>query len=224
MRQFPVLAAAVAACVGCSPAAEAPACAAPDAGDIALPGGRFLMGADPLLPEEGPPREATVAPFRIDRTEVTNAQFAAFVRATRFVTLAERAPDPRFYPGVPPERLKPSSVVFTGPQTDPARADPARWLGCFPSNGFGLFDMAGNVWEWTKDAVPGEAGAPTHVIKGGSYLCAESFCFRYRPSSRQSGPPDTGASHIGFRTVRRGPTSAATANGAKPQRPEASPL
>jgi formylglycine-generating enzyme required for sulfatase activity len=47
-------------------------------------------------------------------------------------------------------------------------------------------------------------GAPKHVIKGGSFLCSDDYCFRYRPAARQPGPPDTGASHVGFRTVMRG--------------------
>lgn len=59
--------------------------------------------------------------------------------------------------------------------------------------------MAGNVWEWTKDQVAGGQ----HLIKGGSFLCADDYCFRYRPAAREVGPPDTGASHIGFRTVIR---------------------
>lgn len=71
-------------------------------------------------------------------------------------------------------------------------------VGCFPANGYGLFDMAGNAWQWTKSE---EAGR--HVIKGGSYLCAPNYCFRYRPAAREHGPPDSGASHIGFRTVQR---------------------
>ncbi len=72
-------------------------------------------------------------------------------------------------------------------------------VGCFKPNGYGLFDMAGNVWEWTKDRINGDQ----HVIKGGSFLCADDYCFRYRPAAREVGPPDTGASHIGFRTVIR---------------------
>ena len=52
---------------------------------------------------------------------------------------------------------------------------------------------------------PGDPGWRKHVIKGGSFLCADNFCFRYRPPAREAGPPDTGSNHVGFRTVLRVP-------------------
>lgn len=74
-------------------------------------------------------------------------------------------------------------------------------VGCYEPNGYGLFDMAGNVWQWTADEwQDGASGA--RVIKGGSFLCAENFCLRHRPAARQPGDAGFGASHIGFRTVR----------------------
>jgi formylglycine-generating enzyme len=89
-------------------------------------------------------------------------------------------------------------------------------VGSFPPNGYGLFDMAGNVWEWTKDfftvgetAVPccgpqsSATEMPRRVIKGGSHLCAPNYCLRYRPAARQSETVDTSTSHIGFRCVVR---------------------
>lgn len=89
-------------------------------------------------------------------------------------------------------------------------------VGSFPPNGYGLFDMAGNVWEWTSEAWSPRHGTPRRccasegrpgliarkVIKGGSYLCAPSYCLRYRPAARQPQSVDSATCHIGFRCVR----------------------
>lgn len=302
------------------------------AGMICLPGGEFAMGSDRFYPEEGPVRRVKVDPFWIDVAPVTNAQFAVFVAATGHVTLAEVAPDPRDYPGMPPELAKPGSAVFElterlvdtnvpswwhfrlgacwrapegpgstieglgdHPVVHIAYADAtayaawagkalpteAEWeyaarggldgadyawgeelapegkmlanywqglfpianqlsdgwlrtspVGTYPPNGYGLRDMIGNVWEWTADwfAVPerkarrsccvptnsrgGTRGAslvksdpakiPRKVLKGGSHLCAENYCQRYRPAARYAQPIDTTTGHVGFRCVRRG--------------------
>lgn len=80
-------------------------------------GGAFFMGSDDFYPEERPVRQVRVDGFWIDETPVTNAAFARFVAATGHVTLAERAPDPQLYPGMPAELAQPGSLVF-----DPARA------------------------------------------------------------------------------------------------------
>jgi formylglycine-generating enzyme len=106
-------------------------------------------------------------------------------------------------------------------------------VGAFPPNGYNLFDMIGNVWEWTTDwystqhpadapkvcCIPEnprggpEAGSygqcdpsariPRKVVKGGSFLCAPNYCLRYRPAARHAQPIDTGMSHVGFRCVVR---------------------
>jgi formylglycine-generating enzyme required for sulfatase activity len=289
---------------GIAPAAPDPA--HPTAGMIHLPGGIFEMGAAPARQDEGPPRAVPVAPFWIDRTDVTNAQFAHFVAETGYKTLAERGLGEKHYPGLRPQDRVPASLVFVGAAPGVDLHDPGAWwrivpgadwrhpqgpgssiagqdalpvvhvayedalayarwarrdlpteaeweyaargglagaafvwgdaprpggkimantwqghfpdqdlaedgyrarpspVGCFPPNGFGLSDMAGNVWQWTQDIVPDDTGRPGHIIKGGSFLCSEHYCFRYRPAARTVGPPDSGASHIGFRTVLRG--------------------
>jgi formylglycine-generating enzyme required for sulfatase activity len=111
-------------------------------------------------------------------------------------------------------------------------------VGSFPANGYGLSDMTGNVWEWTCDyftprhpadaaeaccvprnprvtgpersRVPGQPGAhlPRRVIKGGSHLCAPSYCLRYRPAARQGETVDSATSHLGFRCISRDPAPA----------------
>ena len=107
-------------------------------------------------------------------------------------------------------------------------------VGSFAPNGYGLFDMTGNVWEWTSDwftfrhpdAVDGpccvpknprvtspdasyDVGSPGEqfprkVVKGGSHLCAPNYCLRYRPSARQAQTIDTSMAHLGLRCVVRG--------------------
>jgi formylglycine-generating enzyme required for sulfatase activity len=289
-----------------------------------VPGGAFLMGSEDFYPEERPVRKAEVGGFWIDEHPVTVAEFRRFARATGYVTVAERPPDPAQYPEADPALLRPGSLVFfqasgpvdlndvsawwryvpgadwrhprgpgstldgldRHPVTHVAAADAdayAAWAGkelpteaewefaarggldgavftwgdevmpkgrpmantwhgqfpwhstkppgkrgtsavkSFPPNGYGLYDMAGNVWEWTSDyfaagsarsarhaghacCAPGEPGAhiPRRVIKGGSHLCAPDYCLRYRPAARQGEAVDTSTSHLGFRCTVRG--------------------
>jgi len=310
---------------------------APD-GMVWIPGGEFSMGANdpPDMHEVGmqatedarPIHRAYVDGFFMDRTVVTNAQFAAFVKATGYVTLAERVPNAKDFPTAPPENLVAGSVVFTapdhpvplnnhfqwwnyvkdaswrrplGPKSDLKGKDNypvvhvayedaeayARWAGKrlpteaewefaarggaagqpfvwgdtfrpdgkwmantheghfpdhdsaddgyggiapvaqFAPNPYGLFDMAGNVWQWTSDWYrpdyyaqlaaagvarnprgpdssfdPSEPGQPKKVHRGGSFLCTDQYCSRYIVGTRGKGEVTTGTNHLGFRCVR----------------------
>jgi formylglycine-generating enzyme len=92
-------------------------------------------------------------------------------------------------------------------------------VDAFPANGYGLHDMAGNVWEWTTTPYAARSDADQtccrpddpdprktlRVVKGGSHLCAPNYCFRYRPSARQGESVDSATCHIGFRCVVRAP-------------------
>jgi formylglycine-generating enzyme required for sulfatase activity len=305
------------------------------AGMVWIPGGEFIMGSDAesARPEERPAHRVRVDGFWIDRTEVTNAQFRAFVEATGYVTTAEKPPKleeimsqvPPGTPPPPPEKLVPGSMVFTPPRGEVDLRDFWRWwtwtpgadwrhpegpgssiegrddhpvvhvswddanayagwagkrlpteaewefaarggldrkpytwgdqpptdsrvfaniwqgefphsntaqdgytgtspVKSFPSNGYGLYDMAGNVWEWCADwfdrdlyrrragsgviinpTGPEVSSDPTRPFerlraeRGGSFLCNDSYCSRYRPSARHGNSPDTGMSHVGFR-------------------------
>jgi formylglycine-generating enzyme required for sulfatase activity len=201
------------------------------------------MGADHHHPEEAPAHRVIVNSFWIDRTPVTNGQFRQFVEVTGHKTYAEIPPNPMDYAGALPEML----------YAAPGGAHMANtWQGEFPRrnlnadgyertspvkafapNGYGLYDMIGNVWEWTSDwwSTKHEADAPKaccipenprggrerdsydprlpnikiprKVLKGGSHLCATNYCRRYRPAARHAEPIDTSAGHVGFRCTVR---------------------
>jgi formylglycine-generating enzyme required for sulfatase activity len=266
--------------------------------------------------------------FWIDKTDVTNQQFEAFVKATGYVTVAERKPRAEDYPGAPPENLVAGSIVFSppdhpvplndhfqwwnyvhganwrhplGPDSDikgkenypvvqiayedalayakwagkrlPTEAEwefaargglsgkPFVWgeefrpngkwmanthqgkfpvkdtgedghvgitaVAQYPPNGYGLFDMAGNFWQWTSDWYrpdyyqqlvaaggvarnpqgpdspfdPAEPTEKKRVHRGGSFLCTDQYCSRYMVGTRGKGEISTGTNHLGFRCV-----------------------
>lgn len=102
-------------------------------GMVWIPGGTFWMGADDgSMRDAGPVHEVTVDGFWMDRTEVTNRQFAAFVKATGYVTVAERRPDPKDFPGVPEEKLVPGALVFTPPVGEVSLENPLVWWRFVP--------------------------------------------------------------------------------------------
>jgi formylglycine-generating enzyme len=117
----------------------------------------------------------------------------------------------------------PQAHIYEG--AFPSHAAEPKAVGSYPATAYGLHDMAGNVWQWTSDwfrhdtyrldrargVVANPTGPPagldpreaepSRVLRGGSYLCSDSYCRGYRVSARSPGAPDSGASHIGFRTV-----------------------
>lgn len=306
-----------------------------------IPGGEFSMGCtDPTLcvdggretmPDARPIHRVYVDGFWIDKTDVTNEQFAKFVKATGYVTVAEQTPKAADFPGALPENLITGSAVFTptdgpvpldnilqwwryvpgadwrhpeGPRStvqgrekypvvQVAYADAAayaKWAGKrlpteaewefaarggssgkvyawgdvfrpggkymantfqgqfpvkdkdsgddgfagiapvaqFPPNGYGLYDMSGNVWQWCSDryrpdyyatlsAAGGVARNPqgpdtsfdpsqpkqkVRVHRGGSFLCTDQYCTRYMVGTRGKGEESTASNHLGFRCAQ----------------------
>lgn len=308
------------------------------AGMVYIPGGEFSMGIpDPTrvkgggkeaMPDARPIHRVKLKEFLMDEHEVTNAEFAAFVKATGYVTLAEKKPTREEFPDALPEMLVAGSVVFTPPNHEVRLDDHlqwwsyvkaadwrhpegpsssikgkeqnpvvhiawedaaayAKWAGKrlpteaewefaarggltgniyawgnqmqpggkkmanifqghfpernaaedgypttapvkkFPANGYGLYDMAGNVWEWCADWYrndyytsrasdkewtnptgpedsfdPDEPGVPKKVQRGGSFLCTDQYCTRYMVGTRGKADWRTATNHAGFRCVK----------------------
>jgi len=149
---------------------------APAPGMVWVPPGRLRLG-DGVYPEEGRSLPVDVGGFWIDRTEVSNDQFAAFVQATGHVTVAERPLDPRRYPGLPPTLLQPGAVVFSPPMRPGDAGQPSEWWRFIPGAqwrhpggpatdivGKGAFPVVAVAFEdaqayarWAGRALPSEA-------------------------------------------------------------------
>jgi formylglycine-generating enzyme required for sulfatase activity len=309
-----------------------------------ITGGEFSMGAQdpPDMDDVGmkatrdsrPIHRVYVDSFWLDKTDVTNKEFAKFVRATGYVTVAERTPKAEDFPGAPPENLVAGSVVFSPPAQPVALNNHLQWwsyvkganwrhpsgpnsnivgkenypvvqvayedaqsyakwankripteaewefaarggltgkpfvwgdefrpkgkwmantfqgtfpvkdtgedghtgtsaVALFPPNGYGLYDMAGNVWQWVSDWYrpdyysqlaqvggvtrnpqgpassfdPAEPSEPKRVMRGGSFLCTDQYCSRYMVGTRGKGEVSTGTNHLGFRCVKDIPKS-----------------
>ena len=310
-------------------------------GMVWIPGGKFTMGTDdanPLFADAHPRHEVRIDGFWLDETEVTNAKFAEFVKATGYVTVAEKVPTMEamiagraaHLPPPDPAELVAAALVYTppdgpvplnapknwwrwvpgacwkhpeGPGTDindrmdhpvvhvcwkdaaayaewagkrlPTEAEweraarggldgkPYAWgdeppgaagtwrcnifqgqfpwrntaedghprtapVKSYPPNPYGLYDMAGNGWEWCGDWYTPDyyqnspaknpkgpersydpsrpdvenPHMPKRVQRGGSFLCSDGFCSRYKPYGRGKGDVDTGQSHVGFRCAK----------------------
>jgi formylglycine-generating enzyme len=311
----------------------------PPQGMAWIPGGEFSMGAPDLQATDAvgmnaaadarPVHRVYVDGFWMDETDVTNEEFSRFVKATGYVTIAERTPTAEEFPGAPPENLYAGGIVFSPPHhavplndhyqwwayvkganwrhpegansnlkgrekypvvqvaypdalayaswADKRLPTEAEWefaargglagksypwgdefqprgawmanthqghfpdadsgddgfigiapIARFPANGYGLYDMAGNVWQWTSDwyrpdyyqqlaalrgvtrnpqgpDTPYDPAEPTEkkrVQRGGSFLCTDQYCSRYVVGTRGKGEVTTGTNHLGFRCVK----------------------
>ena len=123
------------------------------------------MGSDKHYPEERPVRAVKVDGFWIDVSPVTNDQFAAFVTATGYVTLAERPANAADYPGAPPEALAPASAVFVPPARPVGQADPYSWWAY----------VAGANWRRPRGPGSSVEGFGNHPVVHIAYADAEAY-------------------------------------------------
>ncbi|MGD9561791.1 MAG: formylglycine-generating enzyme family protein [Pyrinomonadaceae bacterium] len=138
----------------------------PPNGMVWIPAGEFSMGTDEAgFPDTRPVHRVAVSGFWMDRAEVTNEQFAAFVKATGYVTVAERRPSPEEFPGVPPEKLVAGSIVFTPPKRPVKLNDPMQWWAYVPGA------------DWRHPEGPGSSikGSGNHPVVHISFADALAF-------------------------------------------------
>ncbi|MCW5551540.1 MAG: formylglycine-generating enzyme family protein [Verrucomicrobiae bacterium] len=147
-----------------------------------VPGGTFWMGSAEGQVDEKPVHQVTVDGFWMDKTEVTNEQFERFVRATRYVTVAERKPDPRDFPGVPTENLVPGSIVFSPPTLEELNRELAE-AGMTPLKSFPLDNHF--IWwryvpgaNWRQPEGPGSdiRGREKHPVVHVAWDDAMAYC------------------------------------------------
>ncbi|KAB0679051.1 formylglycine-generating enzyme family protein [Aureimonas leprariae] len=139
--------------------------AGPSADTVLVPGDTFWMGSDDHYPEEAPAHRVWVDGFRIDRTPVTNRQFRKFVRATGYVTEAERAPSAADYPGALPHMLRAGSMVFAPPDGSVDLSDWSRWW---------RFEF-GAQWRRPEGSRGSLRGLENHPVVHVSYRDAEAY-------------------------------------------------
>jgi formylglycine-generating enzyme len=132
---------------------------------VFIPGGKFLMGSDKFYPEEKPVHEVTVDGFWIDPHTVTNREYAEFVSATNYVSVAERPLNPQDYPGVPPDKLVPGSLVFEKRSTPVDLRNYANWWAWVP----------GASWKHPKGPGSTLKGLEDHPVVHMAYEDAEAY-------------------------------------------------
>jgi formylglycine-generating enzyme required for sulfatase activity len=152
-------------CCGAAREQRTPAQTRPHGEMRAIPGGTFRMGSGKFYREERPVREVSVGPFMIDVHPVTNSQFQQFVDATGYLTLSERAPDPRAYPDADPELLVPGSLVFTKPSQPVGLRDYRQWWAYVP----------GASWRAPRGPDSGIVGLEDHPVVHVCYEDAQAY-------------------------------------------------